>query len=114
MNIYRSQAKHLLQSRKLNGLAVAVICTVNKGLFLFSEHKCVNVSYANIPVNLACSPEPTGKGNVKQLVSEALHYSTERQELFKTKKHLERKAKRAPNGGQNRSKLKLALFKAEM
>lgn len=68
MNIYRSQAKHLLQSRKLNGLAVAVICTVNKGLFLFSEHKCVNVSYANIPVNLACSPEPTGKGNVKQLV----------------------------------------------
>lgn len=72
---------------------------------------CYNVSCANIPVNLAhLDPQE------KRTANETQHYSSERHELFKnvSKKHLERKVKCAPNGGQNLSKLKLALFKAEM
>jgi len=57
-------------------------------------------------------PNPQGKGtpNSKRHTTP----SPERQELLKTKskKHLGRKMKRAPKGGQNLSKS--ALFKARM
>lgn len=90
LNTYRSQVKHLLQSIKLNGLAVAAICPVNRGLFLHSEHRSLLLSAMHSPVNLACSPASTGK---VKTTSEALHYSSGRQ-LFKTmsKKHFGRQA----------------------